>query len=50
MGLHGQTSAVAESTEGFGDGVRNLGVGVGIVGILGLDHKPHMRWARRYLE
>jgi hypothetical protein len=48
-----QTFAVAERTEGFGDGARNggiLGVGVGIVGILGPGHKAHMRRARMYLE
>lgn len=42
-----QTSAVAEHAERFGGGMRSEGI---FVGILGPGHKPHMRWARMYLE
>lgn len=52
-GFRCRTFAVAERTEEFGGGARNGGIfgfGIGIVDILGLGHKPHMRWARMYLE
>lgn len=44
---------MAECTEELGAEGENggiLGVGVGIVGILGRGHKPHMRWARIHPE
>jgi len=45
-----RTSVVAERAERFGGGMRSEGIFVGIVGILGPGHKPHMHWARMYLE